>query len=61
MNRTTICIRTCKAAFLAGLCFSATLANAATLTVDCDSGNTIMGALGNVKQGDTVLVSGTCK
>jgi parallel beta-helix repeat protein len=37
------------------------LADAATVTVDCDAGHTITGALGNVKPGDTVLVSGTCK
>ncbi len=44
---------------LAGLCFSA-LANAATVSVDCDAGNTIQAALANVKPGDTVLASGTC-
>jgi parallel beta-helix repeat protein len=36
------------------------LANAATVSVDCDAGDTITAALGNVKPGDTVLVSGTC-
>ena len=61
MDQTTICIRICKAAFLAGPCFSALLAKAATVTVDCDAGNTIMGAVGSVKPGDTVLVSGICK
>jgi parallel beta-helix repeat protein len=60
MNKTTIRSRTGKAALLAGLCFSAILANAATVSVDCDAGNTIMAALGNVKPGDTVLVNGTC-
>ena len=60
MNKTAIRIRTGKAALLAGLCFSALLANAATVSVDCDAGNTITAALGNVKPGDTVLVSGTC-
>ena len=48
------------AVVLANLCFSALPADAATFTVDCDAGNTITAALGNVKPGDTVLVSGTC-
>ena len=48
-----------KAALLAALGVSS--AHAATLNVDCDAGNTIMAALSNVKPGDTVLVSGTCK
>ena len=61
MDKTAIRVRTCKAALLAGFCFSALLANAATVSVDCDAGNTITSALGNVKPGDTVLVSGTCK
>lgn len=61
MDKTAICIRTSRAAFLAGLCFSAMLAKAATVSVDCDAGNTITGALGSVKPGDTLLVSGTCK
>ena len=61
MNQTAIFIRTGKAALLAGLCFSAQLAAAATVAVDCDAGNTITAALGSVKPGDTVLVSGTCK
>ena len=60
MDKTTIRIRTGRAILLAGLCFSALLANAATVSVDCDAGNTVMAALGNVKPGDTVLVSGTC-
>ena len=61
MDKTTISMRTGKAALLAGLCFSALLANATTVSVDCDAGNTIAAALVNVKPGDTVLVSGTCK
>lgn len=61
MNKTSILIRTGKAALLAVLCLSAQLTNAATISVDCDAGNTITAALGNVKPGDTVLVSGTCK
>jgi len=60
MNITAIRTRTGKAALLAGLCFSALLANAATVSVDRDAGNTVMAALGNVRPGDTVLVSGTC-
>ena len=57
MNK--ILVAASKAALVAVLCFSS--ANAATLAVDCDAGNTIAAALGNVKPGDTVLVSGTCK
>jgi hypothetical protein len=60
MNKTAIRIRTGKAVLLAGLCFSALTANAATVSVDCDAGNTITAALANVKPGDTVLASGTC-
>jgi len=60
MKKTAIRIRTGKAAILACLCFSAVSANAATVSVDCEAGNTVMAALGNVKPGDTVLVSGTC-
>ena len=61
MDKTAIRVRTGKAALLAGLCLSALLANAATVSVDCDAGNTITSALGGIKPGDTVLVSGTCK
>jgi len=61
MEKSAIHIRTGRAALLAGLCFSALSANAATVSVDCDAGNTITAALGNVKPGDTVLVSGTCR
>ena len=49
------------AGLIAGLYFAALPAQAANIAVDCDAGNTIMAALGNVKPGDTVLVSGTCK
>jgi parallel beta-helix repeat protein len=59
MNNTTILINTSKAAILAALSFSS--ANAATITVDCDAGNTITAAVASAKPGDTVLVSGTCK
>src|SRR5215210_3904802 len=57
MRHTTMPIRT----LVVLICFSALPVTAATLTVDCDAGNTIMGAVANVKPGDTVLVSGTCK
>ncbi len=60
MNKTAFRISTGRAAVLAGFCFSALSASAATVSVDCDAGNTVMAALGNVKPGDTVLVSGTC-
>ena len=36
-------------------------AQAATLNVDCDAGNTIASVYAMVKPGDTVLVSGNCK
>jgi parallel beta-helix repeat protein len=55
MNKTMIRTGT------AVLCFSALLANAATVSVDCDAGNSIQAALANVKPGDTVLASGMCK
>jgi len=60
MNKKSICTRFEEAVFLAGFCFSALSANAATVSVDCDAGNTVMAALGNVRPGDTVQVSGTC-
>ena len=43
MDKNTIQTTTGKAVLLAGLCFSALLANAATVSVDCDAGNTITG------------------
>ncbi|HTD91231.1 MAG TPA: right-handed parallel beta-helix repeat-containing protein, partial [Burkholderiales bacterium] len=61
MDKVTIRAATAAAALFAGLWFSATWAHAATVTVDCDAGGTIMGALAGVKPGDTVMVSGTCK
>src|SRR5437764_14435174 len=61
MTRRTICITARKAALLAVLCFSAISATAATLTIDCDAGGTINGAVANAKPRDTILVSGTCK
>ncbi|HEU0289848.1 MAG TPA: right-handed parallel beta-helix repeat-containing protein, partial [Burkholderiales bacterium] len=60
MNEKSICSRIGNAALLAGLCFSALSANAATVSVDCDAGGSINAALVNVKPGDTVLASGTC-
>jgi parallel beta-helix repeat protein len=50
-----------KAVVLASLCFAAVAANAATVSIDCDAGDTIQAALGKVGPGDTVLVSGMCK
>src|SRR5262245_37654861 len=60
MDKDMIRRRTSKVTLLASLCFSALLAHAATVAVDCDAGNSIMAAMGNVRPGDTVLVSGTC-
>ena len=59
MNRSTIVINAIEAAVLAALCFSS--ANAATLNVDCDAGNTIASVYATIKPGDTVLVNGLCK
>ena len=50
MNNTTILINTSKAAILAALCFSSAIA--ATITVDCDAGNTITAAVASAKPGD---------
>ena len=61
MTNTPILTNLGKAARLSVLCLSPLSTNAATLSVDCDAGNTITAALGSVKPGDTVLVSGTCK
>ena len=58
MDKTALRTRTGKAVLLTGLCFSALLANAATISVDCDAGNTVTAALSNIRPGDTVLVSG---
>jgi parallel beta-helix repeat protein len=60
MDEATIRVRIGGAVFVAGLCFSL-LVEAATVTVDCDAGSTIAGALNSLKPGDTLLVSGTCK
>src|SRR4051794_38784677 len=48
------------AAVLTLLCFQAG-AHAATLTVDCDAGNSVNTAARAAKPGDTILVNGTCK
>src|SRR3982751_1417071 len=61
MGKSAIRITTCTAALLTGLCMSALRANAATVAVDCDAGNTMTGAMSSLKPGDTMLVSGTCK
>ena len=61
MNKIALRARAGKSILLAGLSLSALLVEAATVSVDCDAGNSIQAALGNVKAGDTVLVSGTCK
>ncbi|MGH8649603.1 MAG: hypothetical protein ACREUP_09915, partial [Burkholderiales bacterium] len=61
MSKNALRARAVKSIVLAGLWFSALLANAATVSVDCDAGGSISAALANVKPGDTVLVSGTCK
>ena len=61
MDETAIRVRTGRVAFVAGLCFSVLLAEAATVTVDCDAGRSVAGALNGLKPGDTLRVSGTCK
>jgi hypothetical protein len=61
MNRTIIRAVTGKSALFATLCFSALCAHAATVSVDCDKGGTIMDAVAKTQPGDTVLVSGYCK
>jgi parallel beta helix pectate lyase-like protein len=37
------------------------MTNAATVSVDCDAGGSINAAIGKVRPGDTILVSGMCK
>lgn len=61
MVNSAIFRNTAKATVIATLCSWAALAGATTISVDCDSGNTLSGVLAGVKPGDTVLVSGTCK
>jgi parallel beta-helix repeat protein len=50
-----------RLALLTALFITAGAPEAATLSVDCDAGQTINGALAKAAPGDTVLVSGTCK
>jgi parallel beta-helix repeat protein len=57
----SICIPKRGAGLLLGLCLAGGPALAATLNVDCDAGQTMTAALTNIKPGDTMLVSGTCK
>jgi parallel beta-helix repeat protein len=57
MNKTTSLV-TVTAAIAVLLCSPA---SAATLTVDCDAGNTIASVYETIKPGDNVLVSGLCK
>ncbi|MDB5811950.1 MAG: nitrous oxide reductase family maturation protein NosD [Betaproteobacteria bacterium] len=54
-------IKAGKRWLLVCLCSFAPALHAATITVDCDAGNTINSVFATVKPGDTVLVSGTCK
>ena len=58
MNKNVI--RAAGAVLLAGL-FASALANAATVSVDCDAGDSINAAVGKVGAGDTILVSGICR
>ena len=57
MNKTTSLV-TVTAAIAVLLCSPA---SSATLTVDCDAGNTIASVYATIKPGDNVLVSGLCK
>jgi len=57
MNKTTSLV-TVTAAIAVLLCSPA---SAATLSVDCDAGNTIASVYETIKPGDNVLVSGLCK
>ncbi len=61
MNTAATHIKTGTAIVLAAFCISGLPADAATLIVDCDAGNSLNAALTTVKPGDTVLVSGLCK
>ena len=49
-----------RTVFLAMLCACASSAHAATVSVDCDAGQSVNAAIGKVRPGDTILVSGTC-
>jgi parallel beta-helix repeat protein len=61
MAKTAPRIKTGKSVIIAALCYSALTAHAATITIDCDTGATIMSALAKVQPGDTVQVSGLCR
>ena len=61
MDEATIRVRTGGGSFRSGSLLFALLVEAATVTVDCDAGSTVAGALNSLKPGDTLLVSGTCK
>lgn len=52
--------KTLPAAVALALCAAALPATAATISVDCDAGQTIMAALPKSAPGDTIQVSGTC-
>src|SRR5687767_14760112 len=45
---------------LAVLSLSVLQANAATVSVDCDAGQSVNAAIAKVRPGDTILASGTC-
>ncbi|HET9386119.1 MAG TPA: right-handed parallel beta-helix repeat-containing protein [Gemmatimonadales bacterium] len=45
---------------VACVCLAAPVSRRAVITVDCDMGTTIAGALARAKPADTVLVTGTC-
>lgn len=50
-----------SAALVAWLWLLPSAAESATVTVDCDAGGTIGAALGGLKPGDILVVSGTCR
>src|SRR5688572_15707455 len=49
-----------RTVLLVGCLVSALQANAATVSVDCDAGQSINAAVAKVRPGDTILASGTC-
>jgi parallel beta-helix repeat protein len=60
MDKTALRTRAGKAILVAVLCFSVPLANAATVSVDCDAGQSLNAAVAKASPGDTILASGTC-
>ena len=60
MNNKTIRTNSIHA-FAACLCASAFTVHAATVSVDCDTGGSVMTALAAIKPGDTLRVSGYCR